>query len=75
MRVEIFVRPDGNDWEVDDTCAGFRQSHPTSAAALRQAREIARLTWLERRRASAVKVLGPGGWKIDSFYGLEGRLG
>ena len=75
MRADIYVRPDGNAWEVDDTAAGFQQSHPTSAAALRQAREMARLTWVEGRRPSQVKVLDGEGWKVDTFFGLEGRDG
>jgi len=75
MRADIYVRPDGNAWEVDDTSAGYQQSHPTSAAALRQAREMARLTWVEGRRPSQVKVLDGGGWRIDVFFGLEGRDG
>jgi hypothetical protein len=73
MRAEIFVRPDGTAWEVDDTSGGFQQSHPTSAAALRQAREMARLAWVEQHRPSTVKVLGPEGWTVDVFFGLEGR--
>ena len=73
MRIEIFVRPDGNEWEVDAAAAGYIQSHPTNAAALRQAREVARVTWVEGRLPSTVKVLGPQGWRVDAFFGLEGR--
>jgi hypothetical protein len=75
MRIEIFVRPDGNAWEVDAGSTGYLQSHPTNAAALRQAREVARVTWVEGRQPSTVKVLGPEGWKIDAFFGLEGLGG
>ena len=72
MRIEIYVRPDGNEWEVDAGAAGYLQSHGTSAAALRQAREVARVTWVEGRQPSTVKVLGPQGWTVDRFFGLEG---
>ena len=72
MRAEIFVRPDGNAWEVDDTRGGYLQSHPTNAAALRQAREMARVSWVEGHQPSTVKVLGPEGWKVDAYFGLEG---
>ena len=70
MRIEIFVRPDGNEWEVDAAAAGYIQSHPTNAAALRQAREVARVTWVEGRRPSTVKVLGPedGRWMRISAW-------
>jgi hypothetical protein len=72
MRIEIFVRPDGNEWEVDAGATGYIQSHATSAAALRQAREVARVTWVEGHQPSTVKVLGPQGWRVDAFFGLEG---
>ena len=72
MRIEIFVRPDGNEWEVDAAATGCIQSHATSAAALRQAREVARVAWVEGHRPSAVKVLGPQGWTVDAYFGLEG---
>ena len=72
MRAEIYVRPDGNAWEVDDTAGGYLQSHATSAAALRQAREMARVSWVEGRVPSRVRVLDGNGWKIDVFFGLEG---
>jgi hypothetical protein len=72
MRAEIFVRPDGNAWEVDAVHAGYLQSHATSAAALRQAREVARVTWVEGHKPSTVKVLGPEGWMVDAYFGLEG---
>lgn len=73
MRIEIYVRPDGNEWEVDAAATGYIQSHATSAAALRQAREVARVTWVDGRQPSTVKVLGPEGWKVDAYFGLEGR--
>jgi hypothetical protein len=28
---------------------------------------------VQQRRPSTVKVLGPDGWTIDVFFGLEGR--
>jgi hypothetical protein len=70
MRHEIRVRPAGLDWEVDEGPA--TTSHPTRAAAMRQARDRARLLWLEEHRCSAVKELRSEGWAIDVFYGLEG---
>jgi hypothetical protein len=73
MRIEIFVRPDGNEWEVDAAATGYIQSHSTSASALRQAREVARVTWVDGHRPSAAKVLGPNGWTGDAYFGLEGR--
>jgi hypothetical protein len=72
MRIQIHIRPDGNAWEVDATATGYLQSHPTQAAALRQAREMARITWVEGHQPSTVKVLGPDGWAVDVFFGLEG---
>ncbi|MGH8029357.1 MAG: DUF2188 domain-containing protein, partial [Arenimonas sp.] len=68
----IYVRPDGNAWKVDATAAGYQQLHPTSAAAIRQAREMARLSWVEGHQPSTVKVLGPEGWTVDVYFGLEG---
>jgi hypothetical protein len=70
MRIEIRVRPTGIDWEVD----GYEMTFcaPTRAAALRHARDIARLAWVEERRCSTVKELRQEGWAVDAFYGLEG---
>ena len=70
MRLEIRVRPCGIDWEVDSD--QIIASHPTRASALRQARDMARLAWVEDRRCSTVKELRPDGWAVDVFYGLEG---
>ena len=70
MRMEIRVRPDGLDWEVD--LGATTISHCTRAAALRQARDLARLAWLQDQRCSSVKVLRAEGWVMDAFYGLEG---
>lgn len=72
MRIEIFARPDGNEWEVDAAATGYIQSHATSASALRQAREVARVTRVEGRQPSTVKLLGPRGWTVDAYFGLEG---
>jgi hypothetical protein len=57
---------------VDGGETGYIQSHGTGAAALRQAREVARVAWVEGHRPSTVKVLGPQGWTTDVFFGLEG---
>ena len=72
MRIEIVVRPDGNEWKVDGGATGTLQSHGSSAAALRQAREFARVAWVEGHQPSTVKVLGPKGWTVDAYFGLEG---
>jgi hypothetical protein len=72
MRIEIVVRPHGNAWEVNGGATGCLQSHGTCAAALLQAREVARVTWVEGHRPSTVKVLGPQGWVVDAYFGLEG---
>ena len=70
MRIEIRVRPIGMDWEVIN--AESTTSHATREAALRQAREQARVAWVEAHRPSTVKELRDRGWETDVFYGLEG---
>jgi hypothetical protein len=71
MRIEFRVRPSGVDWEVL-AADGTRHVHPTIAAALREAREQARVTWVDKRIPSVVRRLGQDAWETDVFYGLEG---
>ena len=70
MRIEIRVRPIGMDWEVRG--ADTTTSHPTRAAALREARECARAMWVQDHRPTTVKELRGDQWSTDVFYGLEG---